>query len=485
MSTVHISPYSGTWYPSVEIELDRLIDECFESSVNRTGPYLLPDGLGFVVPHAGPQYSGVVAAAVYRSLRQQKPERIILLAFPHRGGLHGPAVPQTGAVSTPLGDMAIDQALGARFRRVAEDRVCDHSFEIQLPFLQKAAPGARISPLYVGPMSDSERCRAAEILAEEWRPGTVFLASSDFTHYGRNFGYVPFPTDDRVAARLQSLDFECIQAAGSLDCSLFHDTLAETAATVCGADPIALMLATLDRLRPGDPFQVTLDYQTSGEITGDYHHSVSYAALGYHNRSAFELCADDCESLLTSAHETLRRLRLTGHRDPVSAHGGSLALESSRGVFVSLHRGIELLGCVGCVTSDSPLAEAVPELALAAALEDPRFPPGTAVEGPVDIEISVLTPLRRVRNASSFQVGRHGAVLTLGGRSGLLLPQVASGRGWDKARFLAALERKSGVDPEDPRARMYVFEAQVFVRQGCELADLTAPFGRGSVTRIR
>ncbi len=475
MSTVHISPYSGTWYPADEVELDRLIDECFESSARRTGPYILPDGLGYVVPHAGPQYSGVVAAAVYRALRQQKPERIILLAFPHRGGLGGVAVPQTGAVWTPLGDVAIDQALATRFRRIAEDRVCDHSFEIQLPFLQKAAPGARISPLYVGPMSDSERRSAAEILAEEWRPGTVFLASSDFTHYGRNFGYVPFPADDHIAARLQALDFECIQAAASLDCSLFHETLAETAATVCGSDPIALLLDTLRRLRPGDPFQVTLDYQTSGEITGDYHHSVSYAALGYYNSSAFELSADDREELLTSAHETLRLLRATGRRELVCAQMGSLALESRRGVFVSLHRGAELLGCVGCVTGASPLAEAVPEYALAAALEDPRFRPGAAVEGPVDIEISVLTPLRRVRNACGFQVGRHGAVLTHGGRSGLLLPQVAGGRGWDAAQFVAALERKSGVDAEDPRARMYIFEAQVFARCGCELDGFSRP----------
>jgi AmmeMemoRadiSam system protein B/AmmeMemoRadiSam system protein A len=469
MSTVHISPYSGTWYPSNEVELERLIDECFEASASRTGPYLLRDGLGFVVPHAGPQYSGVVAAAVYRSLRQQKPERIILLAFPHRGGLRGAAVPRTGAVSTPLGDVAIDQALGAWFPQIAEDRVCDHSFEIQLPFLQKSARGARLSPLYVGPMSDSERRRAAEILAEEWRPGTVFLASSDFTHYGHSFGYVPFPVDDRISEHLQELDFKCIQAAGSLDCSFFHETLAATAATVCGSDPIALLVDTLHRLRSGDSFQVTLDYQTSGEITGDYHHSVSYAALGYYDRSAFELCTADSEALLSIAHETLRLLRATGQREWVCAADVSLALESRRGVFVSLHRGAELLGCVGCATSSSPLAEAVPEFALAAALEDPRFRPGAAVEGPVDIEISVLTPLRRVRDASSFQVGRHGASLSLGGRSGLLLPQVAAGRGWSAGQFLAALARKSGVDPEDPRARMFVFEAQVFARRECIL----------------
>ena len=89
-------------------------------------------------------------------------------------------------------------------------------------------------------------------LAEEWRPGTVFLASSDFTHYGRNFGYVPFPTDDRVAARLRDLDFECIAGGRQPGLRAVPDTLAETAATVCGSDPIALLLDTLRRLRPSD-----------------------------------------------------------------------------------------------------------------------------------------------------------------------------------------------------------------------------------------
>jgi len=466
-STVHTSPYSGTWYPSGKAELERLIAECFEASRSRTGPYLLPDALGFVVPHAGPQYSGVVAAAVYRTLSQQKPERIILLAFPHRGGLRGVAAPQIGAIATPLGDVVIDQTTCTQFRQVPESRVCDHSFEIQLPFLQKAAPGARITPLYVGPMNDSERRSAAETLAQEWQPGTVFLASSDFTHYGRNFGYEPFPADDRIAARLEALDFECIQAAGSLDASLFHETLAETAATVCGSDPIALLLRTLVQLDPGGLFQATLDYQTSGEITGDYHHSVSYAALGYYPARAFQLSAEDGDALMDSAHETLRRLRATGEREWVCAPPGRPALESSRGVFVSLHRGEQLLGCIGCPTSARPLAETVPEFAMAAALDDPRFHPGMALGSPVDIEISVLTPMRRVRSVAGLQPGRHGAVLALGGRSGLLLPQVATERQWNAAQFLEGLARKSGANPRDPRARLYVFEAQVFARRAC------------------
>ncbi len=465
MAAVHVSPYSGTWYPARSGELDHLLEERFESSRARIGPYLFRGGLGFVVPHAAPEYSGIVAAAVYRCLEQQPPERIVLLAFPHRGGLRGVAVPEVASVTTPLGTVAIDGFLSSRFPRVAEHLVCDHSFEIQLPFLQKAAPRARLCPVYVGPTTDAGRREFAEGLAEEWRPGTVFLASSDFTHYGANFGYVPFPSDDRVSDRLRDLDAECIEAAGSLDSGLFLQSLGEIGATVCGTDPIALLLATLSLVCPDGLFQYTLDYQTSGEMTGDYHHTVSYAALGYFPRSSFELNDEDGEALLRSAETTLQGLRDTGRKHPVRPRG-SLALESRRSVFVSLHRDGELLGCMGQCEPRSPLAEAVPDLALVAALEDPRFPSGEAVAGRFDVEISILTPLRRIGNAEGFQIGRHGALLRLGPLGGLLLPQVAR-PGWAKADFLEALSRKSRLPShahQDPAAKLSIFEAQVLRR---------------------
>lgn len=465
MGAVHVSPFSGTWYPAHAAQLDHLLEERFERSRARTGPYLHRDGMGFVVPHAAPEYSGVVAAAVYRCLRQQNPERIVLLAFPHHGGLRGVGVPEVGAVATPLGPVAIDSFLSSRFPRVAEPLVCDHSFEIQLPFLQKAAPRARLCPLYVGPMNDAERRAFADALAAEWRPGTVFLASSDFTHYGANFGYVPFPADDQVASRLRDLDAECTAAASSIDSGFFLQSMAETGATVCGTDPIALLLATLTLVCPDALFQSTLDYQTSGELTGDYHHTVSYAALGYFPRSSFDLTSEDGDTLLRSAELTLERLRDTGRRDPVRARG-SLALESRRAAFVSLHRNGELLGCMGHSDAHSALAEVVPELALIAALEDPRFRSGEAVAGAFDVEISILTPMRRIRRAEDFQIGRHGGLLRLGPMGGLLLPQVAR-PGWTSSDFLEALSRKSGLAAnayQDPAAKLFVFEAQVLRR---------------------
>jgi hypothetical protein len=469
MQHVHISPFSGAWYPNQPSALGSLLDDAFERSRQRTGPFLFPDGLAYVTPHAGPQYSGTVAAAVYRSLEQRKPERIVVLAFPHHGGLEGLAIPDVETISTPLGEVPIDREFAAGFARVPESQVCDHSFEIQLPFLQRAVPHARVTPVYVGRTGADERRAAAKRLAAAWQPGVVFLASSDFTHYGRGFGYVPFPADSAVAFHLRELDFECAEAAGSLDSSLFLETLEERGATVCGSGPISLLLDVLHLLGGDEIYQATLDYQTSGELTGDYRQSVSYAALGYFRRAAFDLDATDREALLDSAAETLRRLRQTAARQAIPAHGGSDALQARRGCFVSLHQGEELLGCLGNCQGRKPLAEEAADLALAAALEDPRFRPAAAVPGPIDLEISVLTPFHRIRRIEQFRLGVHGAYLKLGGRSGLLLPQVAANHAWTSESFWQALARKSMLGPRawrDPKARLSVFEAQVFSRPG-------------------
>ena len=115
-----------------------------------------------------------------------------------------------------------------------------------------------------------------------------------------------------------------------------------------------------------------------------------------------------------------------------------------------------------------PLREEIGELTLAAALDDPRFRPAVDHRGPIEIEISVLTPLRRIRDLSEFQAGKHGATLQLGRGSGLLLPQVATERHWSADDFWRALVRKGSLPPRawcDPRARVEIFEAEVFGRR--------------------
>jgi AmmeMemoRadiSam system protein B/AmmeMemoRadiSam system protein A len=468
MNNLHRSPYAGRWYPDRRTDLESLLDRSFASSETRK-EHVYAGGLAWVAPHAGPEYSGAVAAAAYRSLARTQPERVVVIGFPHRGGLRGCAWPDCAAIGTPLGEAALDSEWlgGLPFPAAAEEALCDHSVEIQIPFLQHAAPQARFAPLYVGRMTADERRAAAEALARAWTPGTVVVASSDFTHYGRNFGFEPFPPGADTAGRIEALDRDAMEAAGSLDGERFLDALDRSGATVCGRAPISLMLDALALRGGGDAWQTELDYATSAEITGDRSHSVSYAALGYFPRESFELGRDDRMALLDAAERALRRYRDTGVRraEPAS---GSDALAARSGVFVTVRAGGRLRGCIGHPHGHEPLARATPELALAAALDDPRFTGSRAEANALEVEVSVLTPFRRVRHEGQVETGRHGVHLEYRGRRALLLPQVAGEYGWDRDELLGALARKARL-PEgawrDSAAELSVFEADVFSRE--------------------
>jgi AmmeMemoRadiSam system protein A len=135
------------------------------------------------------------------------------------------------------------------------------------------------------------------------------------------------------------------------------------------------------------------------------------------------------------------------------------------GAFVTLHMRGELRGCIGYPGAERPLDEVVGQCAIAAATEDPRFPPLTAVEVPeLDLEISVLTPIRPVADVSEIEVGRDGLVIQDGFRKGLLLPQVATEQGWDRETLLSHTCLKAGLRPDAWRtgAKISRFQAEVF-----------------------
>jgi AmmeMemoRadiSam system protein B/AmmeMemoRadiSam system protein A len=475
MASSHETPFSGSWYPGRPAELEALLDRLFDCSLQRTGPDLLPRPLAFVVPHAGLDYSGTVAASAYRHLQAAKPERIFILGFSHRGGRPGVSIPEVEAFQTPLGEVAVDQAAaremtsGRQFAMVPENDVCDHSVEIQLPLLQKAIPGVPVVPLYVGRLDDAERHAAARALAQQVGPGDVLLASSDLTHYGKSFSCEPFPAGPDIDRQLYLVDSRAMEAAGSLDATFFLDTLRELDSTVCGRQPIALLLETLGILGSNEVFQQTLDYQTSAQITGDFEHVVTYGSLGYFRADSFWLDDDAQRALLASARETLRHVSATGERKAIPPAVAGPLLARRTAVFVSLHQGRELFGCIGLVTAETPLAEAIPNLTNEAALDDPRFSRCAGIPEGLNIEISVLTPMKRILDWRSFQLGRHGASIESGFRSGILLPQVGSNGRFTQAGFLEALSRKAGLRSDaykDPKARLSVFQAQVF-GEGC------------------
>ena len=474
MLSVHRSPYAGHWYPADAAELRNLLAEIDQRSRARAAACPLQGALAFVVPHAGLIYSGTVAAAVYRCLRDARPRRVVLLGFSHSRPLRGIGIPDLDCYAGPLGELAVDREAanslaGGIFRPMPENALCDHSVEIQLPLLAGSVPEAHLVPLYVGHLSGDEFAEAAKRIAGLAGNGTVILASSDFTHYGRAFHYTPFEADDRIAERLEDLDQRLMEAAGSLDPAFFQRDLDTLHSTLCGHLPVSLLLATLRAWGREEVFQTTLDYQTSGEMTGDYGHSVSYAALGYFPYSSFLLDPMDQQTLLAGARRTLEHWVRDRDTRLHEIEGGSQRLALRTGVFVSLHRHGELRGCVGRIAGRNTLAAAVPEMAVAAASMDSRFTPLRREElADCEIEISVLSPLKRVDSAEDFELGVHGVRLEVNGRCGVLLPQVALRGHWDRGRFLAAVAQKAGLAPSaihDPETRIHIFRAQVFAEQ--------------------
>jgi AmmeMemoRadiSam system protein A len=139
--------------------------------------------------------------------------------------------------------------------------------------------------------------------------------------------------------------------------------------------------------------------------------------------------------------------------------------EEKRGVFVTLKKQGQLRGCIGCITTDQPLYKAVSQMAIAAAFEDPRFPPVTKDELPeLEYEISVLSPLKKVNSPKEIQLGVHGVQVVAGHNTGLFLPQVATENNWDLETFLNHLMLKAGLPPDywqNNPVDFYVFQAEI------------------------
>lgn len=181
-----------------------------------------------------------------------------------------------------------------------------------------------------------------------------------------------------------------------------------------------------------------------------------------------ELCLSDQEkrSLLQAARETIRA---SLDKDTPDIPPVPPSLRRKCGAFVTLHKRGALRGCIGYIEAHQPLIDAVRSAALAAAFSDPRFPPVRRQElDGLQIEISVLSPLRPLRDVQEIEVGRHGILIRQGYRSGLLLPQVATEYGWDRDTFLDQTCRKAGLPAGGWRSadtEIEIFSAQVFGEQ--------------------
>jgi hypothetical protein len=428
-----------------------------------------------IVPHAGYYFSGNVAASAYMAIDVKKPyKRIFLLGPSHHEWLDGASVnTEADYYATPLGNVKVDHETAValtntdgtdktdsvfRYRPKAHDR--EHCLEVQLPFLQrrfKEVPP--IVPIVISTNDYDKLKRIAEELKPYFTDENLFVISSDFSHYPSYED--AYEVDTKTGKAIETGNVEEFIATLHANARSGKRNLATSA---CGEFAIITLMLMLD-----NQYEVKhLIYQNSGDIDNHDHSRV----VGYHS---FAILRKDSTNFTLSGADkkALKEIAFNSIRD--SLDGKPIAqpilnsqfsiLNSKCGAFVSLHKHGRLRGCIGHFGEDYPLHEMVAEMARAAAFEDPRFMPVTRDElDDLDIEISVLTPMRRIQSLDEFELHRHGIYIKKGYRSGTFLPQVANEVNWTKEEFVGHCSQdKAGLGWDGWRdAELYVYEAIVF-----------------------
>ena len=423
-----------------------------------------------IVPHAGYYFSGNVAASAYMAIDAKKQyKRIFLLGPSHHEWLDGASVnTEADWYATPLGNVKVDHETAVAltntdsvfcYRSEAHDR--EHCLEVQLPFLQrrfKEVPP--IVPIVISTNDYEKLKRMAEVLKPYFTDENLFVISSDFSHYPKYEDACEL--DAKTGKAVESGDVEEFIATINANARSGKRNLATSA---CGEFAIITLMLMLD-----NQYEVKhLMYQNSGDIDNHDHSRV----VGYHSFAI--LRKDNASFALSDADKkvlkeiALQRIKdsLDGKRcsDNSSLFTIHSSLNQKCGAFVSLHKHGHLRGCIGHFGEDYPLHEIVAEMARAAAFEDPRFMPVTRDElNDLDIEISVLTPMRRIQSLDEFELHRHGIYIKKGYRSGTFLPQVADEVNWTKEEFVGHCSQdKAGLGWDGWRdAELYVYEAIVF-----------------------
>ena len=278
---------AGQFY---EADFNTLEQQIKQSFLHEKGPGALPTKkrykniMGIISPHAGYFFSGAGAAWVFKEIAESKfADVYIMIGLSHAGFRSCISLRQW---ETPFGIMNVDKAFAERLirnSRLKEDEFAhsqEHSIEVQLPFLQFVNKDylekIKIVPIIVSPdLKYEEIADSIKKTIDELKRNVCIITSSDFTHYGINYGYMPFTTD--VKKNLYELDKKAIDSIKRLDAHDFIGYTEQTGATICGKYPIAVMIS-LTKLLNAKKVRL-LHYYTSGDISGDYNNAVGYASI--------------------------------------------------------------------------------------------------------------------------------------------------------------------------------------------------------------
>ena len=462
---------AGTFYPSDPVQLKSQLELFYNKAGNPQGK----ENIGAViVPHAGYIFSGEVAASAFAQIDPERQyEHIFVIGTSHHAYLKGASIYNLGDFSTPLGIVKVDTALATRLIKenpvFAESPVAhekEHSIEVELPFLQfRMKKPFKIIPIIIGTQSESTCKKIADALKPYFNDENLFVISSDFSHYPDYLGAeeADKTTGDAIATNSPE---RFLTARNKNELKSIPNLLT----SCCGWSSI-LTLLYLSSETKGMTVQ-HIQYKNSGDMEdGDKSRVVGYHSFIF-NRDrqrdetiGFSLTAKEKIQLLKLARTTIEKQLRNQQFTPVDEPQLPDALKSQCGAFVTLRKNGQLRGCVGRFTADEPLYKVVRQMASAAAFQDTRFQPVELSEMKnIEVEISVLTPLKPIKSIEEFKLGKQGIYMVKGYHSGTFLPQVATETGWNKEDFLGHCARdKAGIGWDGWKdAELYTYEALVF-----------------------
>jgi AmmeMemoRadiSam system protein B/AmmeMemoRadiSam system protein A len=445
---------AGSWYPKEPEALARLVDYYLKNVP--ASPLSSHNIMAIIAPHAGYVYSGQVAAYAYKPIINQNYTSVVILAPSHKFGFEGCSVYPSGGYETPIGVAQVDASLAAEiskatgFGYVAQAHQAEHSVEIQVPFVQTVLPEAKIVPIVMGFPRRATITRLAEGLKKATAGKKVLvIASTDLSHFYEK-------------QEANKKDNETISLIRAYKTDEIIRKCERRENIMCGGGPVAAALL-FAKNKAGVEI---LRYADSSEASRDESSVVGYLAAALvvkPDSKEFHLSEQEKKELLRLAYSTVN-LYIKENKLPEYKPNSS-TISQNCGAFVTLTKHGQLRGCIGFIEPVLPLHQAVMQASVYAACRDSRFPPVTRDElDDLKVEISVLTPLRKIDNPKGVTVGKHGLVIVKDGKKGLLLPQVAVENNWTRETYLERTCLKAGLPKNawQSGAEIFVFEAIVF-----------------------
>ena len=457
---------AGSWYPNNANKLEQMISGFLDDAeIEQTD--ISP--LGLISPHAGFVYSGGVAAHGFSLLAGKHYDTVIILGTSHHY-LEGVVTIYNGDFcQTPLGKIPIDKEISEALIKADEKFVFskqihkpEHSLETQLPFLQYQLKDFKVVLILTSTNDFKLLDKLAEILtriANETPKKILFVNSTDMSHFH----------DYEFANTMDKRTYDLIVEKKWDE---LQKNVINRKCELCGYYAMYPFLQIMENLGAADP--ILLKYANSGDATGDTDSDrvVGYCSIVFPQKIEKNIKDEtmkeaDKKYLLNLARQSIQYYLLKRREMQIDKPENPEFLKE-RAVFVTLSSSGNLRGCIGHMQARMPLYEAVIDMAVGAAFEDPRFSPVRNEEEmkDIEIEISILSPMERIYDYKKIKLGIDGVWIKKGFRSGVFLPQVATETGWDLDTFLGNLcSHKAGLPYDaykEKGTEIYIYQVEKF-----------------------